>query len=366
MTPRQRFLSFVRGEPGARAVISPFLPHAEVINRTLSHLSLPPAGEDFVRNEIAVARALDYEPMFMTDCSGLIFPWQEDPARSNAEWIVSTIATRRGPWVRTLSRSLGQWGDESGFPVKTEEDHGMLVQVCEEIGEHEARIRAYFRDFRARVAEDGVIVIGHPHVSWLGYQASQQNLIFHKVDYPEAFARSMAAIMEASLFVFAIAMEEGIDFMSESCSGLEMTSPRDFDDLDLPVLVSLSAWTHERGGLFWYHNCGQTRELIRSGRFNRFSPDVLETIAPPPEGDNDLATSRRALDPGICSKGNLSLGTLHDGTVEDVIRETRALVQAVRGHRHIYSTADGVLEGTPPENFVAFVRTAAHAARSEG
>jgi hypothetical protein len=363
MTPRQRFLSGVRGEPGARPVISPFLPHVDVIERTLSYLSLPTAGGDVIRNEVVVARALDYEPMFMTDCSGLIFPWQDDPGRSDTEWIVSTIETRRGPWVRTLSRSLGQWGDESGFPVKTEEDHRMLVQVCEEIGDHEERIRGYFRDFRARVSEDGVIVIGHPHVSWLGYQASQQNLVFHRQDYPAAFARSMRAIMEASLFVFAIAIEEGIDFMSESCSGLEMTSPGEFDEVDLPVLVKLSAWTHERGGLFWYHNCGQTRELIRTGRFNRFSPDVLETIAPPPEGDNDLASSRRALDPGICTKGNLSLGILREGTVGEVERETRTLVEAVRGFRHIYSTADGVLSGTPPENFVAFVRTAAEATR---
>jgi hypothetical protein len=362
-SPRERFLASVRGEPGARPVVSPFLPNPQVINATLAHLSLPGPGSDFIRNEVLVARALDYEPMFMTDCSGLIFPWREDPRRSDTEWIVSTIATRRGEWVRTVSRSLGEWGDDSGFPVKSEADHEMLVQVCKEIGEHEGRIRAYFRDFRARVADDGVIVIGHPHVSWLGYQASQQNLIFHRQDYPETFARSMAAIMEASLFVFRVAMEEGIDFMSESSSGLEMTSPGEFDSVDLPVLVELSRWTHERGGLFWYHNCGQTRELIRSGRFNRFAPDVLETIAPPPEGDNDLADSRRALHPAICSKGNLSLGTLREGAVEDVVRETLAMVEAVRGSRHVYSTADGVLTGTPPSNLVAFVRTAARAAR---
>ena len=115
-------------------------------------------------------------------------------------------------------------------------------------------------------------------------------------------------------------------------------------------------------GLFWYHNCGLTRELIRTGRFGAFHPDVLETVAPPPEGDNDLAESRRALDPRICTKGNLSLGLLRDGTPEDVGRATRTLVEAVRGWRHVISTADAVLPGTPPENFMAFVRTAREAA----
>jgi hypothetical protein len=363
MTPRERFVAYVRGAPGARPVVSPFLPHRDVVAAALVHLELPCDVDDPVRNEARLARALDYEPMFMTDCSGLIFPWREEPDLSDGECIVSTIETRRGRWIRRVSRALGEWGDDSGFPLKTEDDHAMLVQICEEVGARAGTIRGYFRDFRARVGEEGVIVIGHPHVSWLGYQASQQNLIFHLQDFPRTFRRSMDAIMEAALFVFGIALEEGIDFMSESCSGLEMTSPRDFDEVDLPVLVKLAEWTRERGGLFWYHNCGQTRELIRNGRFNRFLPDVLETIAPPPEGDNDLAQSRRLLDARICTKGNLSLGTLRDGTVEDVVRETRAMVEAVRGFRHVHSTADGVLQGTPPENLVAFVRTARDAAR---
>jgi len=92
-------------------------------------------------------------------------------------------------------------------------------QVCTEISGREEEIRAYFRDFRTRVGNDGVIVIGHPHLSWLGYQASQQNLIFYRADFPQIFRRSMAEIIEAPLFVFGIAMEEGIDFMSEFCSG---------------------------------------------------------------------------------------------------------------------------------------------------
>jgi uroporphyrinogen-III decarboxylase len=168
----------------------------------------------------------------------------------------------------------------------------------------------------------------------------------------------MEAIHAAALVVFGIAHDEGVDFMSESCSGLEMSSPAQFDEVDLPYLVSLSDWTHARGGLFWYHNCGLTRRLILDGRFNAFHPDVLETVAPPPEGDNDLAESRRALEARICTKGNLSLGLLRDGTPDEVERATRELVGAVSGWRHVISTADAVLPGTPPRNYLAFVRMA--------
>jgi len=92
------------------------------------------------------------------------------------------------------------------------------------------------------------------------------------------------------------------------------------------------------------------------GIFNQLGADVLETIAPPPEGDNDLAESRRYLDRSVCSKGNLNLGLLRDGTSDQVASATCQMVEAVSGYAHIFSTADAVLPGTPPENLITFVR----------
>lgn len=356
-SPRQRFLDYVRRAPGARLVVSPFLPKPELVASTLRSLGLPDDG-DFVANEIRLGQALDYEPMFMTDCPGLMFPWEDDESLSDADWVVSTLSTPRGTWTRRVSRRLGLFGDDSGFPVKTETDHDILVSVCERIGEREDALRRYFRAWRERVGEGGVIVIGHPHVTWLAYQISQQNLIYHSFDYPEAFARSMEAICQAAFFVFDVAMQEGIDFMSESSYGLEMISPRQFETQDLPYTRMLADYTHERGGLFWYHNCGRTRDLIRSGAFDRLGADVIETVAPPPTGDNDLGESRRRLDPAISSKGNLCLHLLRDGSVEEVVAATREMVRAVRGYAHIHSTSDAVFAETPVENYLAHLRTA--------
>jgi uroporphyrinogen-III decarboxylase len=159
----------------------------------------------------------------------------------------------------------------------------------------------------------------------------------------------------------SIAMDEGIDFMSDSSYGLEMTSPELFRRMDLPYIQKFAAWTHDRGGLFWYHNCGFTRRLILDGTFNRLGADVIETIAPPPEGDNDLAESRAGLDRRICSKGNFSLGTLRDAPACTIKKEAERMVDAVRGSPHIRSTADAVLPGTPPEHFVAFIEAARQA-----
>ena len=357
-TPRQRFLDYVRRVPGARPVVSPFLPHGPLVTKTLQHLGLPADGDHF-ENEIRLARELAYEPMFMCGGSGLIFPWEEDESRSDADWVVSVLPTPEGEWVRKVSRQAGLFGDEDGFPVRTEADHHKLVAVCEQIREREDVIRAYFRDCRQRAGEEGVIVIGHPHVTWLGYQIGQQNMIFHALDFPETYAASMEAIFRASLVLFEFAMAEGVDFMSESGYGMEMISPDQFAAQDLPYTRRLADWTHQRGGLLWYHNCGQTRQLIECGYFSELGADVIETLAPPPDGDNhDLAASRRSLDPAICSKGNLDLSLLRVGNPEQIAQTTREMVQAVEGFTHIHSTADTPFAETPVENFLSFLHTA--------
>ena len=354
---RQRFTDYVRQVPGARPIVSPFLPKPALVAKTLRHLGLP-ASEDVVQNEICLAQALDYEPMFMTACETLIFDWTPDPGLSNEEVEVSVLDTPEGPWTRRISRHHGVFGDASGFPLKTEADHAKLQAVCAQVGQREDDIRRYFRRQRQAVGDGGVLVIGHPHVTWLCGQISQNDMIYHALDYPTTFRQSMEAIYRASCFVFDVAKQEGIDFMSESGYGLEMISPAQFEAQDLHYTRRLADWTHERGGLFWYHNCGQTRMLIQNGSFDRLGVDVIETIAPPPEGDNDLGASRQFLDPAICSKGNLSLGLLRDGSAQAVEQATKQMVQAVQGYPHIHSTADAVYAETPAENYIAFVRTA--------
>ncbi len=319
ISPRNRFLDKVRHIPGAAPVVSPFLPKPDLLEKTLRCLHLP-TGQDAVENEIRLARALHYEPMFMTDLAALIFP----PAA----------------------------------PAQTEDDIRRLIAICQSVGDRAPEIHRYYREWRERVGDEGVIVIGHPLVTWLSSQVSQQDMVYIESDYPEAYRACTAAILQAALQVFEIAMQEGIDFMSEGGYGLEMVSPAWYEKYDLRYIPQLAAWTHAHGGLFWYHNCGRTRELIRRGHFNALGADVIETISPPPEGNNDLSAARALLDPAICTKGNLSLILLRDGSVEDVEKATRRMVQAVQGYAHIHSTADAVFAETPAENFVAFLRAA--------
>ena len=94
-TPRNRFCNYVRTRGAGERVISPFLPHPSVIRNTLNVLGLP-ATDAAVRDEITLASALGYEPMFMTECAGLIFPWEIDESGSTAEVALRVLPTRKG------------------------------------------------------------------------------------------------------------------------------------------------------------------------------------------------------------------------------------------------------------------------------
>ena len=152
-SPRQRFVDFVRRAPDARPIVSPFLPKPGLVSKTLRHLGLP-AGDDasdnLVSNEIRLAQALDYEPMFMTACETLIFPWSEDPSRSDDEHSFLVLDTPEGEWTRRVSRQHGVFGDPAGFAVQTEADHEKLQAVCAQTSEREPEIRRYFASSERR------------------------------------------------------------------------------------------------------------------------------------------------------------------------------------------------------------------------
>ena len=140
----------------------------------------------------------------------------------------------------------------------------MLVAVCEQVAGREAEIRKYFRGWRTKVGEDGVIVLGHPHPSWLGYQINPSNIFYHWNDFPESSPLPWT-ICRASLFVMSVALEEGIDFMSDSSYGLEMTSPALFKTMDMPYIQKFARWTHERGGSSGTTTAGSRGSSSRRG-----------------------------------------------------------------------------------------------------
>ena len=156
MTPRERFVTYVRSGGNSPPVVSPFLPHPTVIRDALCALNLP-VREDAAANELTLAAALEYQPMFMTEMAELIFPWRTNPERSTPEWALRYLDTPAGRREFRSRPGNAVRNDGGGRPVRGGDDHRLLVAACASVHDREPQIRDYFRSFRQRVGDGGRI-----------------------------------------------------------------------------------------------------------------------------------------------------------------------------------------------------------------
>jgi hypothetical protein len=215
------------------------------------------------------------------------------------------------------------------------------------------------RDVVQKVGERGLVYagVGLPFEMFGLYR--EEDLIYHCFDHKDEWKKISHVVAEANYHLISLYLQAGVDAIFFGPYGTELISPKLFEEEFLPFLSRYTRLVHELGGLAYVHSCSKQREWIVRGYYNQFEPDLLESLAPPPTGDiDDLSWARAALSPRICTKGNLDLGLLRTASPELVGQETRAILVATRGYRHIVGTADAVLPGTPIENIQAMVRAA--------
>jgi len=101
------------------------------------------------------------------------------------------------------------------------------------------------------------------------------------------------------------------------------------------------------------------------GYYNQMGIDLFETLSPPPVGNvADLARARRILDPEMCTRGNLGLDVLLQGTPDDVAQATMKILDATKGFKHIVAASDYLFYDIPLENVQTVVATVERFAKS--
>jgi uroporphyrinogen decarboxylase len=132
--------------------------------------------------------------------------------------------------------------------------------------------------------------------------------------------------------------------------GLQM-GPKLWREFIFPVLKRMYAVVKSAGKYVFIHSCGDVDELfdeligIGVNCFNPFQPEVMDVIA--------LLHKYRGQ---LVFHGGLSTQrTLPHGTVEDVRRETRRLLENGRDGSYIFAPAHDVEGDVPLENILAFM-----------
>ena len=137
--------------------------------------------------------------------------------------------------------------------------------------------------------------------------------------------------------------------------GLQM-GPRLWHEFIYPVLKRMYAVVVAGGKKVFIHSCGDVDELfddlvgIGLNCFNPFQPEVMDVSVLIP-----LYRGRLAFYGGISTQK-----TLPYGSVEDVQRETRHLLELGKFGGYIFSPAHDVPKDVPLENMLAFIDVIQH------
>jgi hypothetical protein len=239
--------------------------------------------------------------------------------------------------------------------VETEEDFVKVRWLIEQSGEI---------DIAAAVAQgkENLSVVGDKGLTGMWWGApgvrgiDRADLFVYIAEFPELYKELLDLQFQVDLKRLDILRDMGYDFLFYCVDGTEWISPNYFEEFIAPYTeTTISKWKDMGGSIVW-HSCGLVTEFVYRGYYNRYLPEILETMSEPPVGNlPSLKWGRERVDPRIATKGNIDLQLLHDGPIEEIRAEVRRVKEETAGYRHIMGASDDILSGTPLENMLAFV-----------
>jgi uroporphyrinogen-III decarboxylase len=137
-----------------------------------------------------------------------------------------------------------------------------------------------------------------------------------------------------------------------------MVGAKFFDKYILPYEKELAKAIQDAGKFTLYHNCGKARVLQES--YVKMGLDMWETVAAPPQGDNDLKEAKELIGDSITLSGNLDqVNFLKKAALEEIEKEvTRIMHIGKQGGRYIFAASDFLEKGTPLENVKKVIEVA--------
>jgi uroporphyrinogen-III decarboxylase len=188
--------------------------------------------------------------------------------------------------------------------------------------------------------------------------AAVPDLVMLAMTEPERYRKVCDHIREVNIELLREVFKAGADFVFLGGPGREMMSPKLYEEYMVPDSQKITAAVHEAGGLVYSHICSPIEPFLTQGYYSQMGIDLFETLSPPPVGNvEDLAEARRILPEEMCTRGNVGLDILLNGTVEDVEKATLDVLEATKGYKHMVAASDYLFYDIPLENARAVVRT---------
>ncbi len=185
------------------------------------------------------------------------------------------------------------------------------------------------------------------------------NLVMLAMIHPKEYRQCCDHVREVNLDVCKAVFAAGTDFVFLGGPGAEMLSPQLYKDYLIPDSKIITDHIRSLGGLTYTHICSPIQPFLDMKLYNEMGIDLFETLSPPPVGNvESLAKAREILPKEMCTRGNIGLDVLLNGTVEEIEQKTLEIIEATKDHKHMIAASDYLFYDIPLENVQAIVKTA--------
>ena len=194
---------------------------------------------------------------------------------------------------------------------------------------------------------------GYPFLTYLGTE--QAMLLAY--DNPDFLHQALRLFNDSFQEAARACLEQGAPMIFDAWWAFSVGagwSPQHFEEFAQPLIKENIELVHSYGALHHYYDDGamdKTVDWVAAA-----GADLVETLAPPPLGDVDLAEVKQRIGHLTCLKGNVDqVNLIWRGTPAEVREAVRAALEvAAPGSGFILSTADSIRPESPRENVKAF------------
>lgn len=364
LTPKQRILSALRGQPVDRIPYCPFLAY----------------WWEFHQAELPMDSQLDFMEFIGADplLRGMatLFSCKHNKARHLV--LEESAAVRRYQYQTPLgdltysyryARSSQTWF-LTEHPVKELRDLEALQYLFDDLTV--VPDSDSFETWAEKIGPRGLLVpvVGaiQPKSSfqslvefWIG----TQELCYMLADDPQAVEDTLAYLRERNREGIRIACQTSAEAVIswEDTSTTNIT-PGMFRDYILPEIREWSGLLHQAGKLFLHHACGHIHDLLPLMAGSDI--DALESIASPPTGNTTLPDARRALPSSIALVGGIEATELERLSAEQLEKVIQERLRALPETGFVLANSDSCPPGVSLDNLKLPAQIVRHIERSNG
>lgn len=370
MTKREQFVDYVRN--GGDPVCSPQIGAGAGFDSKLAGKET--IWDTSVEDTIAAVERFDMLPLVnvglpdWSACPG-VPAWREVETHMEGTRTYRTEALDTP--VGSLSRTTmmeARAGYQTKHAVTTPDDLTVLEYVIDSaIGADMSAFTTHTRAMVELVAGRAALSVQWPLQPYelLCYPSTQDTaLIVH--DCPARCLRIMERLVELGARAIRAVAAGGGDFVFLGGPGAEMISPRYYRDYLVPFSQQVTAAARAEGMLIYSHICSPIEPFLTMGFYNQMGIDLFETLSPPPVGNvPSLTHAMERIDPSICTRGNIGLDVMLNGTPDEIAAATRQALAETAGRKHMMAASDYLFYDVPEANVHAMCAAVREASASQ-